>query len=229
MWRSNVKRILCLNVLPCVVLIQSSKYFFYNWQTLRMSTLYIFHQPIELQNVTLCRYNVFGLRKFGGRLLRQIYGWIKARTRRIYRVQVIKLTTLGLRSSFNATYDFFRRRYKQILFPDSCSCRSCWKHPFLSGKVTFNQEIQFRSSKHFPIYNCNWFWSIQVMIQRHNRHLSISLYISVLAVADTIALILGESQSFTNTRTAWIRFYQAAWIPFWTCGSTYCIFLAYAL
>ena len=32
----------------------------------------------------------------------------------------------------------------------------------------------------------------QVMIQRHNRHMSISLYISVLAVADTIVLLLGR-------------------------------------
>ena len=30
------------------------------------------------------------------------------------------------------------------------------------------------------------------MIQRHNRHMSISYYISSLAVTDTIALLLGE-------------------------------------
>ena len=30
------------------------------------------------------------------------------------------------------------------------------------------------------------------MVQPHNRHMSISLYISVLAVADTVALILGK-------------------------------------
>ena len=29
------------------------------------------------------------------------------------------------------------------------------------------------------------------MVQPHNRHMSISLYISVLAVADSVALILG--------------------------------------
>ena len=32
----------------------------------------------------------------------------------------------------------------------------------------------------------------QVMIQRHNRRMSISLYISALAVTDTIALLIGE-------------------------------------
>ena len=31
----------------------------------------------------------------------------------------------------------------------------------------------------------------QVMLQPQNRHMSISLYIAVLAVADTIALLLG--------------------------------------
>ena len=35
-------------------------------------------------------------------------------------------------------------------------------------------------------------FSIQVMIQRHNRRMSISLYISALAVTDTIALLIGE-------------------------------------
>ena len=36
------------------------------------------------------------------------------------------------------------------------------------------------------------------MIQRHNRHMSISYYISVLAVTDTIALLIGK---FTVTHT----------------------------
>ena len=30
------------------------------------------------------------------------------------------------------------------------------------------------------------------MIQSHNRHMSISIYIAVLAVTDTIALLIGE-------------------------------------
>ena len=30
------------------------------------------------------------------------------------------------------------------------------------------------------------------MMQKHNRHLSFSLYISVLAITDTIALIIGK-------------------------------------
>ena len=34
---------------------------------------------------------------------------------------------------------------------------------------------------------------MQVMIQPHNRHMSFSLYICALAVADTIALLNGES------------------------------------
>ena len=34
------------------------------------------------------------------------------------------------------------------------------------------------------------------MIQRHNRHMSISLYISALAVTDTIALLVGESDNY---------------------------------
>ena len=33
---------------------------------------------------------------------------------------------------------------------------------------------------------------IQVMVQRHNRHMSISVYISVLAVTDSITLLFGE-------------------------------------
>ena len=40
--------------------------------------------------------------------------------------------------------------------------------------------------------NPNILFILQVMIQPHNRHMSISLYISVLAVADTIALLLGK-------------------------------------
>ena len=36
------------------------------------------------------------------------------------------------------------------------------------------------------------FCVLQVMIQKHNRHMSFSLYISVLAVADTVALLIGN-------------------------------------
>ena len=32
----------------------------------------------------------------------------------------------------------------------------------------------------------------QVMMQKHNRHMSFSLYISILAVTDTICLLIGE-------------------------------------
>ena len=41
----------------------------------------------------------------------------------------------------------------------------------------------------------------QVMIQRHNRHMSISYYISVLAVTDTIALLIGKFEVITVTHT----------------------------
>ena len=34
--------------------------------------------------------------------------------------------------------------------------------------------------------------NFQVMVQRHNRHMSFSLYISALAVTDTVVLICGE-------------------------------------
>ena len=34
--------------------------------------------------------------------------------------------------------------------------------------------------------------NFQVMVQRHNRHMSFSLYISTLAVTDTVVLICGE-------------------------------------
>ena len=40
------------------------------------------------------------------------------------------------------------------------------------------------------------FYVFQVMIQKHNRHLSISLYISALAVTDTIALLTGKCESW---------------------------------
>ena len=36
----------------------------------------------------------------------------------------------------------------------------------------------------------------QVMIQKHNRHMSFSLYISVLAITDTITLLAGKSLSY---------------------------------
>ena len=39
----------------------------------------------------------------------------------------------------------------------------------------------------------------QVMVQRHNRHMSFSLYISALAVNDTIALLIGECLAKTIT------------------------------
>ena len=32
----------------------------------------------------------------------------------------------------------------------------------------------------------------QVMMQKHNRHMSFSLYISMLAVTDTICLLIGK-------------------------------------
>ena len=38
----------------------------------------------------------------------------------------------------------------------------------------------------------------QVMIQRHNRDMSISLYISCLAITDTIALLLGKCACFNT-------------------------------
>ena len=34
----------------------------------------------------------------------------------------------------------------------------------------------------------------QVMVQQHNRHMSISLYIAVLAVVDSIVLVKGNYQ-----------------------------------
>ena len=38
-----------------------------------------------------------------------------------------------------------------------------------------------------------WTWSLfQVMVQPHNRHMSFSIYISVLAVADTVVLLGGK-------------------------------------
>ena len=37
----------------------------------------------------------------------------------------------------------------------------------------------------------------QVMVQRHNRHMSLSVYISALAVSDTVALILSKSSFYT--------------------------------
>ena len=39
---------------------------------------------------------------------------------------------------------------------------------------------------------CSKVYSFQVMIQRHNRRMSFSLYISALAVSDTIVLLIGE-------------------------------------
>ena len=39
------------------------------------------------------------------------------------------------------------------------------------------------------------------MIQRHNRHMSISYYISVLAVTDTIALLIGGFRKAFTVRS----------------------------
>ena len=36
------------------------------------------------------------------------------------------------------------------------------------------------------------YFLLQVMVQVHNRKMSLSVYISALAVADTVTLILGE-------------------------------------
>ena len=47
-------------------------------------------------------------------------------------------------------------------------------------------EIVLNNNKH--ILNI----CFQVMIQRHNHHMSISYYISVLAVTDTVALLVGK-------------------------------------
>lgn len=42
--------------------------------------------------------------------------------------------------------------------------------------------------------NCMYFFDFlcQVMIQRHNRHMSFSIYICVLAIADTVTLSIGQ-------------------------------------
>ena len=41
----------------------------------------------------------------------------------------------------------------------------------------------------------------EVMVQRHNRHMSFSLYISALAVSDTVALLIGEYRAKNNYLT----------------------------
>ena len=40
------------------------------------------------------------------------------------------------------------------------------------------------------------FCVLQVMIQKHNQQMSFSLYISVLAVADTVALLIGNINNY---------------------------------
>ena len=51
------------------------------------------------------------------------------------------------------------------------------------------------------IYMSITLYIFQVMVQRHNRHMSFSLYISVLAITDTISLLIG-------------RIYQVLILPF---------------
>ena len=47
---------------------------------------------------------------------------------------------------------------------------------------------------------CVMSFSFQIMMQKHNRHMSFSLYISVLAITDTIALVIGKSLVLSNNR-----------------------------
>ena len=42
------------------------------------------------------------------------------------------------------------------------------------------------------------------MIQPHNRHMSFSLYISALAVTDTIALLKGTEMADCKEKTVWL-------------------------
>ena len=41
---------------------------------------------------------------------------------------------------------------------------------------------------------------LRVMTQKHNRHMPFSLYISVLAITDTISLLIGEHFNSNNNK-----------------------------
>ena len=54
------------------------------------------------------------------------------------------------------------------------------------------------------IYTVTYMFQFQVMIQSNNRHMSISLYLTVLAVAETIILILGEFFECVNVKVSYL-------------------------
>ena len=54
---------------------------------------------------------------------------------------------------------------------------------------------------------------LQVMVQPHNRHSSMSLYLATLAVVDTIVLIRGTEVSLIDQLPM-----NADWLLFWDLG-----------
>ena len=59
--------------------------------------------------------------------------------------------------------------------------------------------------------------TFQVMMQKHNRHMSFSLYISMLAVTDTICLLIGEFFQLMSTQETPWTISVAYWQPMRYC------------
>ena len=55
----------------------------------------------------------------------------------------------------------------------------------------------------------------QVMIQPHNRHMSFSVYICVLSVADTVSLIIGRYVLLVALFGGLCFWNQVLWICYW--------------
>ena len=66
---------------------------------------------------------------------------------------------------------------------------------YLRQLITYIQSLVIQAKFFFILMSLmNFRSSVQVMMQPQNRHMSFSLYISSLAVSDTIAMLIGESE-----------------------------------
>ena len=70
------------------------------------------------------------------------------------------------------------------------------------GKPIFNSYVNYFFAHYVQMSMTKQGFMLgifQVMTQKHNRHLSFSLYISMLAVTDTVVLIVGELAFLINS------------------------------
>ena len=87
------------------------------------------------------------------------------------------------------------------------SCWNYWEYSILSGKqyisiehilivISYSATLWLKNLK-ISASHLDSILFFQVMLQKHNRIMSFSIYVCVLAVADTVSLTIGKRLYFS--------------------------------